>query len=267
LGSMIAVAFFVLTLFLAHRFRGKKELKERALDGLIAFCATISLGILFFVVELVILVPMQVYKEKQADDIAISQKDKRINSLSNSLANEADRLAKYSDALVTGKYNSLTDEPIASISARIELIIPSKQELNIWDASGLGNLCFEKSRDGNAGIITAWSTNFSARSLEEGKVTIGMQCDLKSTDDCIGTPISTLTDCTSISIGSPISGPVKILGGQVVCVINGRIILKFGIPPQEGPTIKISGPSFDKGLALLQGIKPLSSGQQIRGIK
>jgi hypothetical protein len=182
------------------------------------------------------------------------QDDKENVTLRNDLKAAQDRNATLSDALMTGKYGLLANEPIASVSATVDLRIPSNEVLNIWDASALANILFTQ----KGGIVVAWSTKFSAQSVEAGVADVSFKADVKSSDACIGKPISFLATTSAISIAVPELVPFnsKVLEGGVVCVINDHILLKFKIGPQDmkGDSVTIS--DLEEGLKPIREPKP-----------
>jgi len=238
LGVVIGVGFFIFTLFWSHRLRGKKELKEWAFDGLIALCSTLTLGILFFIIQLLVFVPMYSHSQavaaiKTAGGVH-SEDKKETADLENALKAANDRATRFSDALVMGK-RDLRDESIASAIASVSInVSPNKDRPpeNARIPQG-GFICFIES-----GTLLAAATHESIYLVGQDETGIVSLNFLDQADFCptIGKPLSALYEAKYIQINLAsgiLPANAHVTGGHVAWVINGSIRLTFTIPPQN----------------------------------
>jgi len=155
-----------------------------------------------------------------------------INKSLNLLLEKVDSFQKI---LKNSKSNPL-NEPIASASATatVDVLTDDKPSANM----GWGGLVLFASAN-NEVMLMGTTINNATLPSESGKGRFRIVCDCPVDSPSMGKSVNNLASASYIQIAfrkEIIKPNTKILGGQVIWVINNRITLKFDVPEQvTGP--------------------------------
>jgi cell division protein FtsB len=142
------------------------------------------------------------------------------------------------------------EQPIASSSSTVEILIKSDQGLNAHFIDQGAFLAFGKGKDA---LLMNTSVDSFGNQTGKGEVLYHAILQMPADDSSVGKPISVLKDTEYLQAQfGALPDNCEVLGGKMVCVLNGSIRLKFDIPPQQSIGKNVFIRDMRQGLLPLQ---------------
>ncbi|MBM4064703.1 MAG: hypothetical protein FJ266_03545 [Planctomycetes bacterium] len=122
-------------------------------------------------------------------------------------------------------------KPIATLTATVEVLIESNEQINAHFMDRGGFLAFAK---GTEPLLMTSSHESWGRQTGQGQVFYSGIFSLNATDSAVGRPLFFLKDVEYIQIVfDKIAPKSKVISGRAICIVNNLIRFEFVIPPQE----------------------------------
>jgi hypothetical protein len=141
-------------------------------------------------------------------------------------------------------------QPISFVITNVSVTLRANHQKRFGpDARGAG-ITFVK---GDKPLLIGFTINPSAHQSIQGVVHYFLDIPIDVTSPAFGQPASFLREAETINIRfNAIPENSEIIGGHVICVINGSILLNFRIPPQTAKEWLIKIPDIREPLQVLQ---------------
>jgi len=134
------------------------------------------------------------------------------------------------DLYISETENTL-HKPILVANATVEVKITSDWDFNGRVTNTKAHLAFVK---GDKPLLITSSIGYTAKQTGNDEVVYKAKLDMDAKDSAVGNPASFLGDAEYIQIEfGRMPSDCRVLGGDVICIINNSISLKFSIPPQK----------------------------------